>query len=1035
MVLEPLSAFSVACNVLQIIEFGSKVLSNAIDYRKAANGTLPEHQDLRNILQSLKNLNAELQASMPQLGGSQALSTAETRLLEANAECLRLSNEFIDLLDRLKVKSWNARLESLRMSVKSLWYKEKVESMEDALSQARDNLNVAFLVYMNSKQATISSQNDILKSTTRVEGSILNAVTSSSGSIKDEIRLLAEQLENTNLDSVQETLSEFLTSNRGFLENLSDQLNSILTQHNDLRALADERQVADAQQRILDSLQFSQIQERRHQIHGAHKETYQWILRSAPNQSQRWDNLIAWLSSCTEPRRIYWIYGKPGSGKSTMMRFLEQNIVIPDHMLPWTENRTVLSAQYFFWNPGHKLQNSFTGLLRSLLMQLLEQAPNLVPQVVHLRKWRAARTSGNHVIDWTDSDLRHTLHEYILCARRSAKVFLLVDGLDEFEGSDDAREELISFFINMASLENVKICLSSRPWNIFRDAFSEFPQLRLEDLTHDDISKYVEAQLHSHIRFQYLLRYDRMNAESLISAITHKAAGVFLWVRLVVRELLKGLRDGDGIRVLWKKLEEIPSDLNLYFQRLMDSISPHQRQEASALLQIALHRETEFSAGHPLRLIDLSFIDEGRPDFALTGQYSFRDLDLTDREGLQFRLDSTVRRLNSRCMGLLECQYQPQCQIDEDGYDLVASRPAEEVQQDAQGAEIRRGQNFEPSIYPQIFQGPNLLRAFHLTVDFLHRSCRDFLLTPEIQSLLHQYTHGPYDPRMFLLNSRLSQFVAFETAGAGERLAVTIASYLLSALSLPSYKYTPICAVAAAAIQPILENFIQNHTFPESVWYIDPTIVSWHNEQSSFLTLAIDFELSSYIRTHLTPEYVQRKSGRPILDYILRPRFARASEWIGIGNREPNLELLGVVLHFGADPNGMYGSVTIWALFLCFLADLFAELTEDDTYVEYFGALEMLIRAGAAAILTKSWLSHETNYKYYAYVDGGMHMSPEELFSCRWPAAVPVTEWNPDLGSEPWYAVSDLLEHFRPHPGSGVDELKRLLDSRNRISV
>lgn len=181
MVLEPLSAFSVACNVLQIIEFGSKVLSNAIDYRKAANGTLPEHQDLRNILQSLKNLNAELQASMPQLGGSQALSTAETRLLEANAECLRLSNEFIDLLDRLKVKSWNARLESLRMSVKSLWYKEKVESMEDALSQARDNLNVAFLVYMNSKQATISSQNDILKSTTRVEGSILNAVTSSSG--------------------------------------------------------------------------------------------------------------------------------------------------------------------------------------------------------------------------------------------------------------------------------------------------------------------------------------------------------------------------------------------------------------------------------------------------------------------------------------------------------------------------------------------------------------------------------------------------------------------------------------------------------------------------------------------------------------------------------------------------------------------------------------------------------------------------------------------------------------------------------------
>ena len=148
MVLEPLSAFSVACNVLQIIEFGSQVLSKAIDYRKAANGALSEHQDLRHVLQSLKNLNADLQASMPQLAGTKSLSTAETRLLEANTECLRLSNEFINLLDRLKVKNRHVRLECLRVSIKSLWYREKMDAMESALAQARDNLNVAFLVYM-----------------------------------------------------------------------------------------------------------------------------------------------------------------------------------------------------------------------------------------------------------------------------------------------------------------------------------------------------------------------------------------------------------------------------------------------------------------------------------------------------------------------------------------------------------------------------------------------------------------------------------------------------------------------------------------------------------------------------------------------------------------------------------------------------------------------------------------------------------------------------------------------------------------------
>ena len=148
MVLEPLSAFSVACNVLQIIEAGSKLLNNAVNYGKAADGALSEQQDLRNVLQSLKNLNADLRASMPKLGGTRPLNTAETRLLEANSECLRLSNEFIELLDRLKVKNRHAMLESLRMSIKALWYREKMEAMENNLSQARDNLNIAFLIYM-----------------------------------------------------------------------------------------------------------------------------------------------------------------------------------------------------------------------------------------------------------------------------------------------------------------------------------------------------------------------------------------------------------------------------------------------------------------------------------------------------------------------------------------------------------------------------------------------------------------------------------------------------------------------------------------------------------------------------------------------------------------------------------------------------------------------------------------------------------------------------------------------------------------------
>ncbi|KAL9073650.1 MAG: hypothetical protein Q9157_004660 [Trypethelium eluteriae] len=1027
MVLEPLSAFSVACNVLQIIELGSKVLNNALDYRKAADGALTEHQDLRNVLQSLRNLNADLRASMPKLGGSNSLSTAENRLLEANAECLRLSNDFIDFLDRLKIKNRHAMLESIRMSIKTLWYKEKMEAMENMLSKARDNLNVAFLVYMNSKQATSTSQSEILRSTTRVEGSILNAVNSSSGSIRDEIRLLAEQLERTSLDATQnQTILQFAVSNRDFLESLSDQLNSILSQHNDVQALTEERQVADAQQKILDSLHFPQVQERRHQIHEAHNETYRWILRPGLDQRRRGDDMVAWLSSKMETRKIYWVCGKPGSGKSTLMRFLDDNISVRDHMFPWAADCTVLKAQWFFWGPGNKLQKSMDGLLRSLLMQLLEQTPNLVPQVVPLGKWRAARTSVNRTIEWTESDLRYSLREYMLSVRKSSKVFLLVDGLDELEGTDEMRDELVDLLTDLASLENVKICLSSRPWNVFSDSFSDIPQLRLEDLTYDDISKYVKSQLRSHKRFQYLLRHDRNNAESLISTITRKAAGVFLWVRLVVRELLKGLRDGDGVRAMWKTLDGIPADLNEYFQRLMDSISPQNRLEASTYLQITLHEERDFVSLHPHRLLDLSFTDEGFPDFVLTKRYKFGGLDLLDREGLKFLIDSTARRLNSRCMGLLECLYEPDDFLIIDDSEISESNEARAPQRDIV---------LEPSIYPHLFEGRGLLRPFMIKVEFFHRTCRDFLLTPEIQSVLHQYTNGPYDARMFLLNARIAQMMALEAAETGPNLSLGLASYLMSVLSLPSWKDTPSSITAATMIQPVIETLFQNYEFSESSWYIGSSCAGWQEERSSFLTLAIDFDLNGYIMAFMTPEQVRNKRGRPILDYILRPRFAHSPETLNIGNSAPNPELLNRVLEYGANPNDVFEGVSVWALFLSFVADWLA-IDGGNAFEKqaYFNAIAILIRHGAASRLPRSWLSGAGDYQFnYDYITSD-DISSEVRFLERWRQVRLVMNAEGSRLSEPWYAIVDLLETFAVQFGPGVNDLKALAQDRSKMS-
>ena len=200
--LEPLSAFSLACNVIQIVETGCKLLSAAADYYQAGNGALKEHKDLREVSRTLNNLSASLKSSL-ESPGSGTLSPEETRLLQANEECLRLSKDFIDLLDRLKVKDRHATFESLRMSIKARWYKDRMDAMQKAMSEARDNLNIAFLIYMHSQQSAASSQTEdsIANSAAQLQQTILTAVNATSGWIQQGIKDLAEQLKETYLDA------------------------------------------------------------------------------------------------------------------------------------------------------------------------------------------------------------------------------------------------------------------------------------------------------------------------------------------------------------------------------------------------------------------------------------------------------------------------------------------------------------------------------------------------------------------------------------------------------------------------------------------------------------------------------------------------------------------------------------------------------------------------------------------------------------------------------------------------------------------
>ena len=128
--------------------------------------------------------------------------------------------------------------------------------------------------------------------------------------------------------------------------------------------LADESDQVAMHHCVLRSLGFGQMTMRYHQIHPAHAKTYEWILE---DEGLSASSFKRWL---TMEKGVFWISGKAGSGKSTLMRLLTDHNKTFEALYSWAGSRRLVVAKFFFWNAGRDLQKTQDGLLRTLLFEI-----------------------------------------------------------------------------------------------------------------------------------------------------------------------------------------------------------------------------------------------------------------------------------------------------------------------------------------------------------------------------------------------------------------------------------------------------------------------------------------------------------------------------------------------------------------------------------------------------------------------------------------------------------------------------------------
>lgn len=681
-----------------------------------------------------------------------------------------------------------------------------------------------------------------------------------------------------------------------------------------------------AEQKVLRSLHYPRLNDRHAKIELAHEETFSWILdRHVEGGGKCRDvKFLDWLESASG---TYWISGKAGSGKSTLMKYLSSHETTMTALRAWATMQShslLVTGSFYFWNSGNEMQKSQRGLFQSLLLTIFQKCPHLMPLVCPSR-WLSVQSGFEQLETWDVQELFNAIKCIISQLSKSThnvKCCFFIDGLDEYEGN---HYDIVKALSVLTSSSDVKVCLSSRPWSIFEDAFEKTTdrKLYLQDLTQNDIRSYVENNLRKHQSFEISMPEEQEKYNEIIEETVSKSKGVFLWVVLVVRSLYEGLTNGDSIHILQQRLHSFPSDLEDFFRHMLDSVDNVYQHDMARTFQVALQ------ATDSLPLIAYSYADETALEYVLdlpVGPISTNELNS--------RLDKMRRRINSRTKGLLE-----------------------------------------------ICGNSTSVGELGDWVEFLHRTVRDFLLTKDIQRMMGDRMDKGFSPNRAISRAYLALM---------KTLKVRLVEQMLQHAYLAELESEEADTYTLNELERTMKHPWHRSHLPVETRSVSPLHVEGTGPRLECFTaidLAVTYGLRLYLedRLRVAPRIVE-SSRLPLLEFTLQIRHEngdvpKIATILLQNGADPNyidptsfylrpawfnwlvsiikayqqddlhslrLQTLETVLHFRADPNLQSSQSTPWDSALVSIYNLRRHHKSAAQTKYLFEILDLLLCHGAA---------------------------------------------------------------------------------------
>uniref|UniRef100_A0A093V197 Vegetative incompatibility protein HET-E-1 n=1 Tax=Talaromyces marneffei PM1 TaxID=1077442 RepID=A0A093V197_TALMA len=300
--------------------------------------------------------------------------------------------------------------------------------------------------------------------------------------------------------------------------------------------------------------------------------TCEWILET--------EELTDWLEGSKNDDRngsnILWLHGTPGSGKSTMVITMTDEL---PKQPAFNSGNKVLA--YFFCDSSEENQRTAISILRGLLYQLIHQRPRLI-------KYLLAKYLDRKDTLFTSFDALWTVL-LEMGAESSCEIYCMIDALDECE--PDSQQTLLrqinqSFARRGAGCsfsDGPYILITSRPYPEISENLSHFrcKDLRSYSAVKGDIKTMIDEKVHDLSKRK---NYPKRVSEEVSRILEERAEGTFLWVGIACGELD---RPQVQARNAVQTLQKMPRGLYaLYDQLLKTALADGDDDDNKATMQM-----------------------------------------------------------------------------------------------------------------------------------------------------------------------------------------------------------------------------------------------------------------------------------------------------------------------------------------------------------------------------------------------------------------------------------------------------------------